>query len=75
MSAPDADGGACLGQYFADYEVYDGGHCIAWGQVAARLNDGAKASADAIVATLRDDAARQHGVARGAIRLRCVCRL
>ena len=30
-SAPDNP--APTAHYFADYEVYDGGHCIAWGQV------------------------------------------
>jgi len=73
-SAPDADAHASVRRYFADYEVYEGGQCVAWGQVAAHVDDRA-ASADTIVATLRDDAARQHGAAPGAIRLRCVCRL
>lgn len=73
-SAPDADTRASVRRYFADYEVYESGHCIAWGQVAAQV-DGGVASADAIVATLREDAARQHDATPGAIRLRCVCRL
>jgi hypothetical protein len=74
MSAPDTADAAPARHYFADYEVYDGGQRVAWGQVATHVDDKAT-SADAIVAGLRDDAARQHGVARGAIRLRCVCRL
>ncbi|CAN4279959.1 hypothetical protein LJR125_002856 [Pseudoxanthomonas sp. LjRoot125] len=73
-SAPDADACLSVRHYFADYEVYDGGQRVAWGQVATHVDDKAT-PADTIVAGLRDDAARQHGVARGAIRLRCVCRL
>lgn len=60
------------GHYFADYEVYDAGQRIAWGQVTHRSPT---CRADDVIDALRDRAAHHHGVARGAIRLRCVCRL
>jgi len=68
MSAPDAPR-----DYFADYEVYQDGQAIAWGQVTHRIHgDVAPAS---LVDTLRARAANAHGVDGGSIRLRCVNRL
>ena len=58
-----------LAQYFADYEVYDGGHCTAWGQVTLACTP------DTAVHTLRMQAAAHQGVEVGAIRLRTISRL
>ena len=61
--------------YFADYEVYQDGHAIAWGQVthSMRIND--EMAAAALVAALRAHAANVHDVDTGAIRLRGIHRL
>jgi hypothetical protein len=68
MSAPDAPR-----DYFADYEVYQDGEAIAWGQVTHRTpGDAVPAS---LVDMLRARAANAHGVDAGSIRLRCVNRL
>jgi hypothetical protein len=58
-----------LAQYFADYEVYDGGHCVAWGQVTLACTP------DTAVQALRTQAAAYQGVEVGAIRLRTISRL
>lgn len=58
-----------LTHYFADYEVYDGGHCIAWGQVTLACTP------DTAVQALRTQAAAYQGVEVGAIRLRTISRL
>lgn len=58
-----------LAHYFADYEVYDGGHCIAWGQVTLACTP------DTAVQALRTQAAAHQGVEVGAIRLRTISRL
>lgn len=73
MSAPDS--AATAPGYFADYEVYAMGEAIAWGQIAlAGAGDGERDPA-ALIRTLRQAAADQHGAEVGAIRLRQVCRL
>ena len=64
MSAPENPA-----HYFADYEVYDGGHCIAWGQVTLACTP------DAAVHALRMQAATYQGADVGAIRLRTISRL
>ncbi|HJS36290.1 MAG TPA: hypothetical protein VJ766_12440 [Pseudoxanthomonas sp.] len=69
-SAPDPVDATKTRHYFADYEVYDAGQCIAWGQVAL-----ACATPGAVVQALRTLAAAQQGVAAAAIRLRSVSRL
>ena len=69
-SAPDPVDATKTRHYFADYEVYDAGQCIAWGQVAL-----ACATPGAVVQALRTLAAAQQGVAAPAIRLRSVSRL
>lgn len=66
-SAPEADSAAR--QYFADYEVYDAGQRIAWGQVTLAC------AADTAMQALRRRAAMQQGVEAGAIRLRNISRL
>ena len=58
-----------LAQYFADYEVYDGGHCVAWGQVTLACTP------DTALRALRTQAAADQGVEVGAIRLRTISRL
>lgn len=55
--------------YFADYEVYDGGHRIAWGQVTLACTP------DTAVQALRAQAAAHQGMEVGAIRLRTISRL
>lgn len=65
MSAPDRPR-----HYFADYEVYQDGHAIAWGQVTHSARMDADAAADALVAILRAHAASAHDVDCGAVRLR-----
>lgn len=69
-SAPDAIAVAQTRHYFADYEVYDAGQCIAWGQVMLACE-----APDVAAHALRARAAAQQGVAAGAIRLRCISRL
>ncbi|CAN7410747.1 hypothetical protein LJR143_002382 [Pseudoxanthomonas sp. LjRoot143] len=69
-SAPDAPR-----EYFADYEVYQEGHAVAWGQVTYRARNAADATAADVVASLRQQAAYMHEVDAGAIRLRCIARL
>ncbi|SFV28204.1 hypothetical protein SAMN05428990_0922 [Pseudoxanthomonas sp. YR558] len=56
-------------RYFADYEVYDVGQCIAWGQATLA------STPDHAVDALRRCAAEQQAVDAGAIRLRTICRL
>lgn len=68
--APDA---AMPRAYFADYEAYEDGHAVAWGQ--AVLTCAAQDDADEVIARLRQQAADRQGVPRAAIRLRSVCRL
>ncbi|MFT3667789.1 MAG: hypothetical protein QM795_04180 [Pseudoxanthomonas sp.] len=58
-----------LAHYFADYEVYDGGHGVAWGQVTLACTP------DTAMQALRTQAAAHQGVDVGAIRLRTICRL
>lgn len=70
MSAPDRPR-----HYFADYEVYQDGHAIAWGQVTHSARMDADAAADALVDILRAHAAKTHDVDTGAIRLRGIYRL
>lgn len=55
--------------YFADYEVYDGGQCIAWGQVTL------SSTPDTAMQAARACAADQQDVDVGAIRLRALSRL
>ncbi|MBD9435554.1 hypothetical protein IB223_05550 [Pseudoxanthomonas sp. PXM03] len=69
-SAPEAIRAASHRHYFADYEVYDAGQRIAWGQVTIACE-----APDLAVQALRARAAAQQGVAAGAIRLRCISRL
>jgi len=69
-SAPDTADAAPVRHYFADYEVYDGGQCIAWGQVTLACD--APGSA---MQALRLRAAALQGVEAGAIRLRGINRL
>lgn len=69
MSARDVDDRASFPHYFADYEVYEAGQCIAWGQSTLA------SAPDHAVGALRSYAAEQQGVDAGAIRLRTVCRL
>ena len=69
-SAPEA-----ARHYFADYEVYQDGIAIAWGQVTHSTKRGVDRDPDALVAALRTQASRTHEVDAGAIRLRCVHRL
>lgn len=61
--------------YFADYEVYQDGRPVAWGQVTHSVRDNKDVTAATVVAALREQAARAHDVSAGAIRLRCVDRL
>jgi hypothetical protein len=70
MSAPDGPR-----HYFADYEVYQDGHAVAWGQVTHSLSGETDVAPASLVHTLRSCAAKDHGVEAGAIRLRCVERL
>jgi hypothetical protein len=69
-SAPEASR-----HYFADYEVYQEGHAVAWGQVTHSARNAADVTAADVVAALREQAARAHDVTAGAIRLRCIARL
>lgn len=69
MSAHDVDDRAALPHYFADYEVYEAGQCIAWGQATLA------STPDHAVGALRRCAAERQAVDAGAIRLRTVCRL
>lgn len=73
-SAPDGDD-ASPRHYFADYEVYQDGIAIAWGQVTHSAARGVDGDPDALVAALRARASRTHDVDAGVIRLRCVHRL
>ena len=66
-SAPDDP--TPTAHYFADYEVYDDGHCIAWGQATLACTP------DIAVRQLRTQAAAHQGVDTGAIRLRTISRL
>jgi hypothetical protein len=69
-SAPDG-----RRHYFADYEVYQDGRPVAWGQVTHSVRDSADFAVATVVTALREQAARAHDVGAGAIRLRCVDRL
>lgn len=61
--------------YFADYEVYQDGHAVAWGHVTHCARSATDFNAVAVVDALRDRAARGHDVNPGAVRLRFVTRL
>jgi hypothetical protein len=61
--------------YFADYEIYQDGHAIAWGQVTHSARIDGDDDAAALVAALRAQAARAHDADAGAIRLRGIHRL
>ncbi|MDR7069126.1 hypothetical protein J2X02_001977 [Pseudoxanthomonas japonensis] len=73
-SAPDGDD-ASPRHYFADYEVYQDGVAIAWGQVTHSTEAGVACTPGALVAVLRAKASHAHEVDAGAIRPRGVHRL
>lgn len=63
--------------YFADYEGYEGGRPILWGQVTHSIDAASEERLDpaAVVAALRQRAAEAHGIEPRQVRLCHLARL
>lgn len=63
--------------YFADYEIYDGGSPVLWGQATLTWHVEASGQLQPaqVLDAIRRQAADRHGLEPGAVRLRALARM